>query len=82
MGFGPAAIDFNFLPTEEEWDNTLWPEIQIQIKFLNAIGLFWIGTEEEKKIAKTYLKTVTSKDYKNPALYLEMWYHKHYNYSF
>ena len=82
LGFGPGMANTGYLPTEEEWNKTLWPTVVQHIKYLNAVGLYWIGTEKEKEKAKIFLMSTTSQDFGEPALYLEWWYKKYCNYSF
>ncbi len=58
LGFGPGIMSSQLIP-KDEWEKT-WREVLPHIKYLNAVGLLWIGTAEEKQKAKGYLSSAVS----------------------
>jgi hypothetical protein len=50
LGFGEDIISKNQL-SESEWERA-WTDALPKIKYLNWIGLYWIGTKKEKLYAK------------------------------
>ncbi len=55
-GFGPEVMGEQLIP-ESEW-NKVWNSVLPRIKYLNSVGLLWVGTSEEKQKAGRYLSTV------------------------
>lgn len=56
LGFGQAITGKEMMSKslwEKEWKSNL-----NNIKFINAIGLIWVGTDEEKLNAKNYLDSI------------------------
>jgi len=82
MGFGPRVTDTSLLPSKDGWTDHIWPEVITHIKYLNAVGLMWIGTNTEKQVAKKFLRELTLQNFDEPSTYLEMWYKRMNNYSF
>lgn len=58
-----------------EWHNKVWVNAQLKIKYLNAIGVNWIGYSAEKMKAKKYLIEFSGHDFDEPEMYLQ-WYRK------
>lgn len=56
LGFGPSLMRSQLI-TRDEWEN-VWKDVLPHIKYLNAVGLLWIGTEEEKQEAEKYVSSV------------------------
>ena len=82
LGSGPGFMNTEYLPTKEEWNKEVWPTLVNHFKFLNAVGILWIGSDEEKGLAKEFLLSLTQQDYNEPQKYLEYWYSHFYNYKF
>ena len=53
LGFGPGIVKPQLIP-KEEWDK-FWKEVIVHLKYINAVGLLWIGTPKEKQAAEKYL---------------------------
>lgn len=53
LGFGPRLMSSQMIP-KADWEKT-WREVLPHIKYLNAVGLLWIGTTKEKQKAEKYL---------------------------
>lgn len=82
--YGNILRDLGFdneVYTYSERDTTYWNEnwknINKKAKFINAIGIYWIGYQQEKINAKQYLTDFTGEDHSDPADYLK-WYRKKY----
>ncbi|MHB8339508.1 MAG: hypothetical protein ACYDEE_18995 [Ignavibacteriaceae bacterium] len=56
LGFEPTIMGKQLIP-KSEWVK-VWKDVLPQIKYLNAVGLLWVGTSEEKQEAKRFLLTV------------------------
>lgn len=82
IGFGPGLYNPNYFPTSEEWNSTLWPTVMIHVKYLNSVGMMWIGDDNEKKIAQKYIYEITKLEFENPSQCLEWWYTRFCNYTF
>jgi hypothetical protein len=63
-----------------------WPEIidqsMPQIIFLNAIGIYWIGSPKEKASALNYLVEFSGERFDEPGKYLKWWRQKFHNASY
>ena len=59
--------------SEKIWKDSIWNQALIDIKIINAIGIYWVGYPDEKNEAKEYLKSATGKDFNEPAEYLQWW---------
>jgi hypothetical protein len=71
LGFYPSLSEFN--PKDEsEWEERWIKELK-NIKFLNAVEIFWVGYPDEQMKAKKYLKEFSGKDFDEPAQYLQWW---------
>ena len=74
--FGFEEKDLNQSSIDSiEWNNKVWVNVQPKIKFINAIGVYWIGYTDEKMKAKKYLIEFSGQDYDEPEKYLQ-WYRK------
>lgn len=82
MGFDTTITNKNYFPTEDEWNKNIWPKTYKNIEFLNAVGISWIGENNEKKLVKNYLQAAAKINLNTPAQYLEWWYNKEFGYSF
>jgi hypothetical protein len=79
LGFGPLIMSPQLLP-KTDWEKT-WRDVLPHMKYLNSVGLLWIGTAEEKQKAEKYLSTAVSGvkvgDKLKPQDYLKL-YRKYY----
>ncbi len=82
IGFGPGLYNLEYIPTSEEWNSTLWPAAANHVKYLNAVGLLWVGNDNEKIIAKKYIYDLSKLEFQNPSESLEWWYARYCNYTF
>jgi len=73
FGF-PDAKQINFMFDDINWIEN-WKELSKYAKFINAIGIYWIGYPDEKAEAKKYLVQTSGQDYNEPEKYLQ-WYRK------
>ncbi len=58
LGFGPGIMSPQLIP-KTDWGKT-WKEVLSHIKYLNSVGILWVGTAEEKQRAKRYLASAIS----------------------
>jgi hypothetical protein len=58
-----------------------WKTINRKAKFINAIGIYWIGNPKEKENAKKYLIEFTGEDHSEAQLYLKWFRKKYFNYE-
>jgi hypothetical protein len=72
LGFYPTINDYRST-SKKEWDEKIWPANLKNIKFINAVEIFWVGYPDEQKAAKEYLKEFSGKDFGEPAEYLKWW---------
>ncbi|MCL5030925.1 MAG: hypothetical protein M1480_18110 [Bacteroidetes bacterium] len=56
LGFGPAIMGTQLLP-KLEWES-IWKDVLPKIKYLDAVGVLWVGTTKEKIEASKYLLTM------------------------
>jgi hypothetical protein len=68
---GSARLD------SDAWRDTVWKELFPRVRFLQCIGIYWVGYPAEKEKAKDYLVRFSSKAFDDPALYLK-WYRREY----
>ncbi len=75
MGIGSKIANRQVL-SKSQWD-ILWKESLPKIKFLNEVGIYWIGTKEEKRIAQKYLEENIDRikygELKEPEDYLNLY---------
>ncbi len=80
FGFGPEILNDNYI-AKEEWES-IWKHYLPQIKYLNAVGILWVGTPEEKLEAEKYLATVSdgskADEKLEPQDYLKLYRQKYY----
>ena len=74
-------MDEYFRIDSSEWNNKFWPEALKNIKFINAIGIYWSGYPDEKIKAKEFLKNFSGEDYNEPEKYLQWWRNIYHNYD-
>ena len=53
FGIGKEIVSQQLLSKSQR--DKLWKESLLKIKFLNEIGIYWVGTKEEKREAQKYL---------------------------
>lgn len=80
LGFDESLYGYNSLDTLI-WNKEVWPDAIKNIKFLNAIGIYWAGYPDEKVEAKKFLKGFSGEDYKEPEKYLQWWRNVYHNYG-
>jgi hypothetical protein len=80
LGFENNIDDYNSMDTAE-WNNKIWPEALKNIKFINAIGIYWAGYPDEKINAREFLKNFSGEDYSEPEKYLQWWRNVYHNYG-
>ena len=56
LGFGPAILSKQLIP-KSEWEK-VWKDVIPKIKYIDAVGLLWVGTPKEKVEAGKYLLTM------------------------
>ncbi len=81
FGFGPGIMNTKSIISRDEWNNKIFPNVLPNLKFLNAVGLYWFGNNAEKKLAKKYLKNYTNLNYYYPAEYLKWWRNNYINHD-
>jgi len=69
IGFYPPVSEY----LAKNWKKEIWPEVLSNIKFINAVEIFWVGYPDEQEKAKKFLKEFSGKDFDEPALYLQWW---------
>jgi hypothetical protein len=79
LGF--SGEDFTFYSNDSVTWSSNWKEINKKAKFVNCIGMYWIGYPEERSKAKEYLVQFTGEDYSAPEEYLKWYRSKYYGYS-
>ncbi|MGE5500125.1 MAG: hypothetical protein ACM3Q2_18790 [Syntrophothermus sp.] len=77
-----AMLYSSGVPPLEIWENDLWKKTQVHMNYFDYVGLFWLGTDEEKAKAKEFLTGYTKEDYSVAHQYLEWYYKNKYNYNF
>jgi hypothetical protein len=81
LGFGPGIMNTSMI-SKDEWDG-IWKDVLPLIKYLNATGILWVGTPEEKKEADAFLSTYfqgpDSREEMKPQDYLR--YYRRYYYK-
>ena len=73
--YGFLDGDFNLYSKDSILWKDNWTLINQNAKFINAIGIYWMGYPNEKLIAKNYLTDFSAVDYAEPEKYLQ-WYRK------
>jgi len=79
LGFSPSL--YALKPDKNEWETKIWPESLKDIKFINNLGIYWVGYADEKEKAKQFLIEFSGKDFSEPAEYLQWWRREHKGYS-
>jgi hypothetical protein len=59
----------------DEWLNGPWKTLSPRIRFLQCLGIYWMGYPAEKEKAKEYLIQFSGQKADSPATYLK-WYRK------
>lgn len=77
MGWDERIMVRDFIPEEKDW-----LEAQPVIKFMNCIGIYWVGYPEEKIKAKEYLVKFSGQDFAEPEKYLQWYRMKYYGYEY
>ncbi|MEN6425534.1 MAG: hypothetical protein ABFE13_09235 [Phycisphaerales bacterium] len=58
----------------EQWRDA-WPKLSPRVRFLQCLGVYWVGYPQEKQKAREYLIQFSGQDLESPAMYLK-WYRK------
>jgi hypothetical protein len=82
LGMSPMFYFSIGIPPVEIWDNDLWKNAQVHMNYFDYVGLFWLGTDEEKIKAKEFLTGYTKEDFSDAPEYLEWYYKNKYGYNF
>jgi hypothetical protein len=69
-------------PDSATWWQKIWPEEIKHVKFINAVGIFWIGYPDEKAAAKKYLMEFSGQDLDEPGEYFKWYRKKYYDYDY
>lgn len=80
LGFDNNLDEYRTLDSNI-WNNKIMPEAVKNIKFINAIGIYWAGYPDEKIKAKKFLKTFSGEDFNEPEKYLQWWRNVYHNYG-
>jgi hypothetical protein len=80
LGFPPSNLR-NIQIDENFWRENIWKEAIKEIKFINAIEIFWVGYPDEQEAAKKYLIEFSGKNYNEPAQFLKWWRTEYHNYG-
>lgn len=77
LGIEDATSNYES-PDSLSWIKEIWPNAVDRIKIRNAISLFWIGNEPEKKKARQFLIDSTGESFDKPSDYLHWYENKFY----
>jgi len=69
-------------PDSVKWQKDTWPEMKEHVKFINAVGIYWIGFEDEKVNAKEFLRKFSGEDFESAKEYFRWYRMKYYEYDF
>ncbi len=69
-------------PDSTNWQKYLWPEMKEHVKFINAVGIYWIGYADEKEEAKEFLREFSGEDFESAKEYFRWYRMKYYGYDF
>lgn len=70
LGLPPTIAFRNEAISPEQW-REVWPKVQPTVRFLQCLGIFWVGYPDEKAKAREYLAEFSGKEFESPALYLQ-----------
>jgi hypothetical protein len=78
MGWDDQIMSNQFMPGyEKDWQLAL-----PRMKFINCIGIYWVGYPDEKVKAKEYLVKFSGEDFAEPEKYLQWYRMKYYGYEY
>ncbi|MBP7052233.1 MAG: hypothetical protein KBE65_14570 [Phycisphaerae bacterium] len=75
LGLPPAIYGRQQQITPQEWRSTTWKGLFPRVRFLQCIGICWVGYPAEKEKAGEYLVRFSGKTFEAPAMYLK-WYRR------
>jgi len=75
LGLPPALSTLQRDLTPDQW-REVWPKVFPTIRFLQCLGIYWVGYPDEKGSARSYLVEFSGREFQSPADYLK-WYRKH-----
>lgn len=70
------------IPDSNKWQKEMWPEMKEHVKFINAVGIYWIGFEDEKVKAKEFLREFSGEELESAKEYFRWYRMKYYEYDF
>ncbi len=79
LGFDNGVYSYSEKDSAYLMEN--WKTINRKAKFINAIGIYWIGHSKEKENAKKYLFEFTGEDHSEAQQYLKWFRKKYFNYE-
>jgi hypothetical protein len=56
-----------------QWRDTVWPKLRPRVRFLQCLGIYWVGDPAEKARAREYLVEFSHQEFVSPEAYLK-WY--------
>lgn len=74
LGLPPALSTLQRDLTPDQW-REVWPKVFPTIRFLQCLGICWVGYPDEKERARRYLVEFSGREFQSPADYLK-WYRK------
>lgn len=72
LGLPPVLCGRQQQITPEQWRN-VWPKVSPRVRFLQCVGLYWIGDPDEKAKAREFLVQFSGQEFDSAAMYLK-WY--------
>lgn len=60
--------------SSEQWRD-VWPKLHPTVRFLQCVGIYWVGYREEKEKAREFLVQFSGQEFQSPAQCLR-WYRK------
>ncbi|HNS20772.1 MAG TPA: hypothetical protein PKH24_09750 [Sedimentisphaerales bacterium] len=75
LGLPPTIYGRQQQITPQEWRSTTWKGLFPRVRFLQCIGICWVGYPAEKEKAREYLVQFSGKTFEDPGMYLK-WYRR------
>jgi hypothetical protein len=73
LGLPPALYARQQQITPGQWRNTTWKQWFLRVRFLQCLGIYWVGYPSEKAKAREFLVQFSGETFEDPARYLK-WY--------
>lgn len=77
LGLPPVLCARQQKITPEQWRSGAWKESSPRVRFLQCLGIYWVGYPDEKKKAREYLAQFSGRTSEDPVTYLK-WYRREY----